>query len=187
MNDIESIEKILSGNSYEFRYIVEKYNQIIFRTCLGYVHNKEEAEDITQEVFISAYKSLDKFKRNSAFSTWLYRIAVNTSLNHLRGKQGNILKRFLKESFSADNRPEYHNIKSDDLAPDEKFIESEKQELIRKALSKLPENQKTAIVLSKYNDLSQKDIAEILNKTEGAVEALIQRAKENLRKYLQEK
>lgn len=187
MNDSELIKEVLSGNTNVFKYLVDKYSSIVFRTCLGYVHCKEEAEDLTQEVFISAYKSLDKFKGEASFSTWLFRIAVNKSINHLRGKHIGIFRRIFTDPYTSDIKNEYHNVKSSELTPEERLIENEKSGKIRKALSQLPENQRSAIVLSKYNDLSQKEIADILNKTEGAVEALIQRAKGNLRKYLNEK
>ncbi|MDD2358704.1 MAG: sigma-70 family RNA polymerase sigma factor [Thiovulaceae bacterium] len=184
MNELELIKSITSGNTTDYKYIVEKYTNIVFRTCLGYVHNREEAEDLTQEVFISAFKSLEKFKGNSAFSTWLYRISVNTSLNHLRSKQGNKFKNLFRNSDLNKNSNDYINIASSDISPEENIINSEKRSRVNYALSKLPENQKTAIILSKYNDLSQKEIADVMGKTEGAVEALIQRAKENLKKIL---
>ncbi len=187
MNDNEIINSIIEGNINNYRFIVDKYKDVVFRTCLGYVHDSSQADDLTQEVFISAYKSLSGFKGNSSLSTWLFRIAVNKSLNHLRSakseKRGNLMKDF----FSLSQKNESTNIRSAELLPDELLIQKEKHDRVNHALSKLPENQRTAIILSKYNDLSQKEIAEILDKSEGAIEALLQRAKENLRKYLIEK
>ena len=84
MNDNELIHEILSGKTYLFKDIVEKYRQMVFRTCMGFTHNEEDAGDLTQEVFINAYQNLKKFKGQSAFSTWLYKIAINASLNFTR-------------------------------------------------------------------------------------------------------
>jgi RNA polymerase sigma-70 factor (ECF subfamily) len=84
MTQNELIELVLAGNQDAFRSIVELYNANIFRICLGFVHKKEDAEELTQDVFVNVYQNLHRFKGNSSFSTWIFRIAVNSSLNHLR-------------------------------------------------------------------------------------------------------
>jgi len=89
MTQNELIELVLAGNQEAFRSITELYNAKIFRTCLGFVHNKEDAEELTQDVFVNVYQNLHRFKGNSSFSTWIYRIAVNSSLNHLRQQKKN--------------------------------------------------------------------------------------------------
>jgi RNA polymerase sigma-70 factor (ECF subfamily) len=156
---------------------------MIFRTCLGFVHNKEDADDITQEVFIQAFQSLSGFKGNSSFPTWLYRIAVNASLNKVRKNSKNFIFQRFDNLLGLDNKI---NLPSDDFNdPESLMILEEHRLLIRKVIDSLPENQRVAIVLSKYDALSQKEIAEIMKISEGAVESLIQRAKENLRKKLQ--
>lgn len=182
MNDPEVIQSILKGKRDNFRILVERYQEKVFHIAMGFVHEKEEAEDLTQEIFLNAWKSLYRFKGDSLFSTWLHRIAVNACLNHTRKNKGNILTRissFLgyESSFDA-------NISSYEENPEDIMIKKEQNALLKEALDRLPENQHTAIVLSKYEALSQKQIAEILNITEGAVEALIQRAKKNLRENL---
>ena len=84
MTENEIINRILNGEKNMFRLLVEKYQGMVFRTCMGFVHNKDDADDLSQEVFVGAYQALHKFKGNSSFSTWLYRIAVNASLNKIR-------------------------------------------------------------------------------------------------------
>ena len=84
MTDSEVIKLILQGDKEKFRILVEKYQQMVFRTCMGFLHNKDDADDLTQDVFIQVYQSLPRFKGESAFSTWIYRIAVNASLNKIR-------------------------------------------------------------------------------------------------------
>jgi len=184
MSDLEVIRQILLGDRDQFRLLVERYQSMVFRTCMGFVHNKDDADDLSQEVFIQAYQSLSKFEGKSSFSTWIYRIAVNASLNKTRKSSRSYLFQRIDSLFSGDKGP--GNIlpspETDD--PENILIRSEHHKWLQKALDSLPENQRTAIVLSKYEDLPQKQIAEIMNTTEGAVEALIQRAKANLRKKL---
>lgn len=181
MTDSEIISLVLQGDRHIFRIIVEKYQSMIFHTCLGFLHNKGDAEDLTQEIFIKAYQSLSGFKGDAAFSTWIYRIAVNASLNKVRKSSGNPIFHRLDTLFGVANDEKFSFPVSDMENPESILIRHEHVEWVQKALDSLPENQRTAIVLSKYDEFSQKEIAEIMNTTEGAVEALIQRAKANLR------
>ena len=181
MTDTEIINIILHGNRDKFRVLVEKYQSMVFRTCMGFVHDKDDAEDLTQEVFIQTYQSLSSFKGDSAFSTWIYRIAVNASLNMVRKKSRNLILNRLDSLFVAEKGKEIYLPAYDSPDPESILIRHEKSKWLQNALDSLPENQRTAIVLSKYDDLSQKEIAAIMKISEGAVEALIQRAKANLR------
>ena len=184
MTDGELIKEILRGDKEKFRFIVEKYQQMVFRTCIGFVHNRDDADDLTQDVFIQAYQSLSRFKGESAFSTWLYRVAVNASLNKLRKSPLKIIIEKFEKITGGKTEIENYRTVSFTEDPENALIRQEHIEWIQRALDSLPENQKTAIVLSKYDELSQKEIAQIMNTTEGAVEALIQRAKKNLRDKL---
>jgi RNA polymerase sigma-70 factor (ECF subfamily) len=181
MTDIEIINIILHGSRDKFQTLVEKYQSMIFRTCMGFLHDKDEADDLTQEVFIQAYQSLNKFKGDSAFSTWIYRIAVNASLNRLRKNSRTPILNRLDSLFVTGKEKEISLTANDDEDPESILIRLEKSKWIQAALDSLPENQRTVIVLSKYDDLSQKEIAEIMKITEGAVESLVQRAKANLK------
>ena len=92
MSEGQLIEKILSDDKEAFRLLMERYQQQVFRVAIGFVHSRQDAEDITQEVFIRVYRSLSSFKEKSLFSTWLYRITLNTSINYLnKNKRRNIL------------------------------------------------------------------------------------------------
>jgi len=184
MTDSEIIKQILEGDKDKFRVLVEQYQQMVFKTCMGFLHNKDDADDLTQEIFIQAYQSLPGFKGESAFSTWIYRIAVNASLNKVRKSSKNFIFQRLDALFGTEKAKEITLPVSDMENPEEILIHQEHIDWVQRALDTLPENQRTAIVLSKYDDLSQKEIAEIMNTTEGAVEALMQRAKKNLREKL---
>jgi RNA polymerase sigma-70 factor, ECF subfamily len=184
MTDREIIRFILLGDKGKFRILVEQYQSMVFRTCMGFLHNKDDADDLTQDIFIQAYQALPNFKGEASFSTWIYRIAVNASLNRVRKNSVNPIF-YQIDSF-------FHNVKEKKISlpvfdsenPENILIREEHNKWVQNALNSLPENQRTAIVLSKYDDLSQKEIAEIMKITEGAVEALIQRAKGNLRMKL---
>lgn len=184
MEEFEIIRDILKGDKEKFRLLVEKYKQLVFRTCMGFVHDKDDADDLTQEVFIQAYQSLSTFKKESAFSTWLYRISVNASLNKIRKESGISFLQRIESMFSGEVKNDPPFSASDLDNPENIFIRQEHSQWIQKALDSLPENQRTAIILSRYDDLPQKEVAEIMNITEGAVEALLQRAKKNLREKL---
>ena len=184
VTDSEIISRILAGERNNYQLLVERYQSMVFRTCLGFVHNKEDADDLTQEVFIQAYQSLKNFKGEASFSTWLYRIAVNASLNKVRrSSKFNFLKRF-DTLFSSGKEADKTHPDMYAKDPEEILLQTEQAEWVQKALDSLPEKQRTAIVLSKYDDLSQKEIAKIMKTSEGAVEALLQRARTNLREKL---
>ena len=181
MTDNEIIIEVLNGDRNSFGKLVAKYQSLVFRTCMGFLHDKDECDDLSQDVFIQAYQSLKGFKGESAFSTWIYRIAVNASLNKVRKNSGNPILNRLDSLFGAGKEKENSLPVFDTENPESILIRQEHSKWIRDALDSLPENQRTAIILSKYDDLSQKEIAEIMQTTEGAVEALLQRAKANLR------
>ena len=184
MTDREIIFQIIQGDRNLFRTLVERYQPLVFRTCMGFLHNKEDSDDLTQEVFIQAYQTLSGFKGDAAFSTWIYRIAVNASLNKTRKSSKKLLVQRFEIVFGNSKKEEYSFSIPDNESPENILILKEHKEWVRNALESLHENQRTAIVLSKYDDLSQKQIAEIMNTSEGAVEALIQRVKANLREKL---
>lgn len=184
MSDSEIIDLVLQGDRNRYRLLVEKYQQMIFQTAMGFLHNKDDADDLTQEVFVQAYQSLNRFKGKAAFSTWLYRITVNAALNKIKRSSRNPIKNRIDSIFSRDMTIEIPFMQSDQENPESILIRREHSEWLQKILDSLPEKQRIAIVLSKYDDLSQKEIADIMDTTEGAVEALLQRAKINLRRKL---
>lgn len=175
MQDTNLINEVLRGDQRAFKQLVEKYTDTLFGAAIGFVHNREEAEEIVQDSFVKAYQSLAAFGGRSSFSTWLYRITINQSINYLRAKKRKKFWLGLSETFVG---------RSTDTPPDTMMEAQEQGERIRRAIESLPEKQRVALILSKYEELPQKEIAGIMNVTEGAVEQLMQRAKTNLRKKL---
>ncbi|MDR3653822.1 MAG: RNA polymerase sigma factor [Paludibacter sp.] len=179
MSEQKLIQAILNGDSSKFELLVLKYQTMVFHTAMGFVHNREDAEDLTQDIFIHAFESLSSFKGNSEFSTWLYRISVNTSINQLKKR-----KRSQIFHFAEDLLQSIFNKESNDPDPEQYLIDIERNVAIRNAIDSLPEKQRTAFVLSKYDDLSQKEIAAIMHCSEGSVEQLLQRTKTSLQRKL---
>ena len=175
MSDEQLIKEITSGNQAAFRSLMEKYQLQVFRTVMGFLHTKEDAEEVTQDIFLKVYQSLSSFQHDAEFSTWLYRITVNTSLNALRSNRKNRLLQSLEAIFS---------LRSADKTPLEELESAERDRRIRRAIDSLPEKQRMAFILSRYEELPQKKIAVVMNRSEGAVEQLLQRARENLQKKL---
>ena len=168
----------------EFSTIVAEHQDMVLNTCYRFVLNREDAEDIAQEVFLEAYRSFGSFRRESKLSTWLYRIAVTKSLDHLRKKKR-------KKRFSSLKRVIGFNDPAEELTlpsmetPAEVLSGNERTEVLRKALDSLPDNQKTAFLLSKYDGYSNQEIAEVMHTTVSAIESLVHRAKKNLQKKLE--
>lgn len=176
MQDVELIQSILGGNTRNYEQLVKKYQTNVFRTVIGMLHNKEDAEEITQDVFIKVYNSLSSFSGKSAFSTWLYRITINTSISHLRKKKRRGLWVELTNFFQ---------FQSKEKPAETVLTEKNDKILIQQAIDSLPDKQKLAFVLTKHEELPQRQVAEIMEITEGAVEQLVVRAKANLRKKLE--
>jgi len=182
MNDKDLIIGVLSNDNNSFKLLVEKYQDKIFRTCYAFFKNREDAEDITQEVFIKVYNKLSDFRGDSEFSTWLYRITVNMCINLIRK---NKWKKLMLHFENDENRYILNSVKN---IPDTNFIdnieETQKKQLLSSSINSLPFKQRTAFILHKYEDLPQNEIAEIMKTSVSAVESLIHRAKINLQKKL---
>jgi len=163
----------------KFKTIISEYQTMVFRTAMGFVHSKEDAEDLTQEVFIRAYRSLYTFRADAEISTWLYRITINLSLNHIEQQKRRNFFQTVGDSLS-----DFFNRQSDEKNPHQLLEEIELKKSIQTAIDTLPDKQRTAFILSKYDDLSQQEIAAVMEITEGAVEQLLQRAKAKLREKL---
>lgn len=184
MNDNGIIEKLKQGNDSAFKELVETYRNMVVNTCFGLLHNTEDAEDVAQDVFIEVFRSVASFRADSKISTWLYRIAVNRSLNFIRDNK----KRRWFQSFDdvmeskkeALNQLNYQS--SDD--PESEMENSQRALLLHEAIDSLPENQRVAFTLNKYEDLAYKEISEVMNLSVSSVESLIHRAKKNLQKKL---
>jgi len=182
MTETEIIQKLQQGNEQAFKMLVENYQKLVVNTCFGMVHNTEDAEDIAQEVFIEVFRSIQNFRADAKISTWLYRIAVNRSLNFIRDNKRNKWFHSFEDIIMSKNS----QLNSDKHyeTPAAELEKMQRVNIIHEAIDSLPENQKTAFTLNKYEDLSYKEISEVMDLSVSSVESLIHRAKIGLQKKL---
>jgi RNA polymerase sigma-70 factor, ECF subfamily len=183
MTDHELIEQIIAGDQQAFRLLVEQHQQRIFSTCFGILHHTSEAEDIVQEVFTEVFQSIQRFRKEAKLSTWLYRIAINKSLNQLE-KNKRKYNWFSLDTFFGGHKKDNLEVPEPDSSDTNPLEKDEMTRILHLAIDSLPHNQRIAFVLGKYDELSYKEIASIMNITLPAVESLIHRAKTNLQKSL---
>ncbi len=183
MNEQELIKALKSGSNKAFGEFIEQYQGLVTNTCYGFVMNKDDADDLAQEVFIEAYKGLSNFREDSKLSTWLYRIAINKSIDEIKRKNRKKRFAYLTGLFGKDDQP-LPLADQDALNPQQQIENNERLQILNMAIEKLPGNQAIAFRLSKFEGLSGKEIAEVMDTNISSVESLIHRAKANLKKQL---
>jgi RNA polymerase sigma-70 factor, ECF subfamily len=185
MTDREFVQGIIRRDEAVFRELVGTYQQHVIRTCYSLVHDEQEARDLAQEVFIELLDSAGSFRGDAKLSTWIYRIAVNKSLNCLKKqKRRQILGRIgLRSAGPGQQKEEARNIPSEGGA-DSALETEELRRVLHFAIGQLTANQKIAFTMHKYEELSYREIAEVMNVSVPSVESLIHRAKMNLQRIL---
>ena len=183
MTDTALISEIRTGDAQAFKTLIEKYKDVVMNTCYGFLRNKDDADDMAQEVFVEVYLSLHTFREEAKLSTWLYRIAVNKCLNQIKKNKRRRWIQSLQAAFVAQEGP--REIVDESLAnPQANLEQQERARILQQAIDTLTENQRIAFTLSKYEELSHQKIAEVMGTTIPAVESLLNRAKKNLQKEL---
>ena len=184
MTENDYINGLKKGDQNTFRKFVDDYQVPLLKLCNGFLHNREEAEDIVQEVFIEVFQSIGTFKGNSLISTWLYRIAINKSLNQIRKNKNRKFMASLDTMLMGRKKTRINEIGDQSEISDKNIEHDELAEAIRTAVDSLSNNQRIAFVMNKYQDMSYKEIAEVMDISLTAVESLIHRARLNLQKKL---
>ncbi len=179
--DQELLCRIGKKNHDSFRQLVEKHQEKVFRVCLGFLKNPQDAEDLAQEVFFQVYKNARKFRGDSKVSTWIYRIAVNLCINRLRKEHR---RRWLSSFEASSGSGKLEQIPSNADSPESLLERRERQKILNRALGALPSNQRIAFTLHRIEGLSHEEIAGVMECSVSAVESRIHRAKLNLQKHL---
>lgn len=176
-NDL--IKKLQEGDQMGFTTLMDLYQNMVYNTALGIVQNEADADDITQEVFEQVYISIGSFKGDSKLSTWIYKVTISKSLDHIKKKKRK--KRFgiVKSLFGDSEVENYSPIEFNH--PGVQLEQKERASELFAALKQLPDKQKIAFILHKVEGQSYQEIAEIMNKSLNSVEALMSRAKANLK------
>jgi RNA polymerase sigma-70 factor (ECF subfamily) len=184
LTETEFIEALILKTPKAYNKLLEDYQQKVFSTCISFIPNREDAEDVAQDVFIEVFNSVHKFKGNSKLSTWIYRIATNKCLEFIRKhntkKRFGFLQSLFSDNFSIDKTNYYTDIKHPGIVLEQK----ETSEIIFKAINTLPEQQRLVFTLHKIDGKSYNDISEIIEKSINSVESLMHRAKHNLKQKL---
>ncbi len=174
---VNNEEEELSG---DFNQVVNRWQDMVYNTALSIVQQEQDAEDITQEVFVKVYEQLKHFRQEAQFSTWIYRITINAALDaekkKKRVKHGGLIKRLF--NISEKEEPVHFN------HPGVQMDKKDQAAILFKALKKLPQKQRLVFTLNKMEGLSNIDIAEIMKSSPSAIESLMARALINLRKLL---
>jgi RNA polymerase sigma-70 factor (ECF subfamily) len=176
--------RVKQGDMGAFEQLVDKYKQPVINVVYRMLRDVTEAEDIAQNVFVQVYKSAGRYEVSSKFSTWLFTIARNLCLNELRRRS-----RHPAESMDAghpeqEDQPWQQFEDKKTFSPPEKLLQGELEEKIEEALADLPENQRTAILLCRQDELSYEDIAKVLQCSLSATKSLIHRGRETLKQKL---
>lgn len=183
MEEKELIDKLKANDREAFNQFVNEYRPAVVRTCFGFLRNNDEALDVAQEVFVEVFGSVQNFRGDAKLSTWLFRIAVNRSLDQLRHRNRQKRMSQLTQILTLGQNDPAERIPGG-KTPAEELENTDRQRALNLALAKLPESQRVAFTLSNYDDLSYQQIAEVMKVTVSAVESLIFRARSNMKKYL---
>lgn len=185
MTETEFIEELKSKSRASYSKLLDDFQQKVFGTCLSFVPNREDAEDIAQDVFVEVFNSISKFKGQSKLSTWIYKITTNKCLEFIRKR--NTKKRFAflqsltGEGFEIDRTNYFTEMNHPGIILENK----EKSETLFHAINGLPEAQRLVFTLHKVDGKSYQEVSEITEKSLSSVESLMFRAKKNLQKSLE--
>ncbi len=181
--DLELVQRVQAGDKKAFDVLIMKYQQRIVHVITGFVHDPVEALDVAQEAFIKAYRAIPNFRGDSAFYTWLYRIAINTSKNHLtaRSRRPPAMDVDAMDATNYFDAPELKEFET----PESKLVSDELQHVIHQAIESLPEDTAMAIKLREFDGMSYEEIAQVMDCPIGTVRSRIFRAREAIEQQIQ--
>jgi RNA polymerase sigma-70 factor (ECF subfamily) len=177
------VARVAEGDEFSFRILVNRHQASILNLTYRFMGDRVKAEDLAQETFLQVWRAAKNYQRKSKFTTWLYRICTNLCLNEIQSLRR---KRWL---LFSQNAPESHSVESEILLdespnPEDLLLARERSRQIADALQTLPENQRIALILRRYDDLSYEEISRVLDCSVSAVESLLVRAKRTLQQNL---
>ena len=184
MSEQNLIDQLQVGNQAAFSRLLDDYQQKVFGTCISFIPNKEDAEDVAQEVFLEVFKSISKFKGESKLSTWIYKIATNKCLEFIRKKNSKKRFAFMHTILGNEVPLDKTNYFTEVNHPGILLENKEKSAIIFKAINTLPESQRVVFTLAKIDGKSYQEIIEITGRSLSSVESVMFRAKKRLQEKL---
>lgn len=181
--DQQLVERVQSGDKRAFDLLVKKYQHKIIGLVGRYVYDHHEAMDVTQEAFIKAYRALAGFRGESAFYTWLYRIAINTAKNHLvaRGRRAPTVDVDASDAQYFESATGLHDVAS----PEAELARDQMSDIVKRTMDRLPEELRVALALREFDGMSYEEIAQVMDCPVGTVRSRIFRAREAIDKEIQ--
>ena len=175
--------KTASGDESAFEGLVNRHQTSVLNLVYRFIGDKTQAKDLAQEVFLRVWQAASSYKPEAKFTTWIYRITANLCFNELKSSRRKKWFQFLRQDVDHETRTE-EDLPDRSPSPEELLLVKERNLQITEALQSLPENQRMAIILKRYDDLSYEEIAQVLGCSVPAVESLLVRAKGTLQKKL---
>ena len=182
--DHELMRRTGLGEAAAFKQLVEKYQWMVMKTIYRYIGNHHEVEDLAQEIFFNVYRAAKRYTPQAKFSTWLYRVVANHCLNYRRKLKRSVLLTSVDNSSSGSESPSLQLSQPQNQQPEKLLEQQELQAALRKVISELPDKQRMALILYRFEGLSYKEIAKVLGCSLSAVESLLFRAMTSLKKKL---
>ena len=185
-SDADIMLRVKAGDQSAFEYLVQKYRRPMLSFMYRMARNAAVAEDLAQEVFLRVYRSRETYEASAKFSTWLYRIATNLAVNHARDTRHE--RPEVQVSLDEPDEESGATLELPDAAlnAEQQIMRRERLRAIRKKIEALPEQQRLAVIMHKYQQMDYKQIADVLKKSESATKSLLFRAYETLREQLKE-
>ena len=184
--DAALVARFQEGDRSAFDDLVRRYQDKVFRTCLRFFTDYDEAVDCAQDVFVRVYESLNGFKKESSFSTWLYRVAVNTCKNRASSVQFKRRSRMLSLDATRDPDGKHLEVKNGRWSPHLAYEKKEEEEAVERAIHGLPEDQRAVVILRDIENLPYDEIARITGHVQGTVKSKLFRARKRLANELRE-
>jgi RNA polymerase sigma-70 factor, ECF subfamily len=186
LSDAQVMLRVKAGDESAFDYLVQKYRRPMLGFMYRMAHNSAVAEDLAQEVFLRVYRSRENYEASAKFTTWLYRIASNLAVNHARDTRHE-----RPENTVSLDEPDHEtgltmDVPDDSLTAEENIVKRERLAAIRQRVQALPERQRIAVIMHKYQQMDYRQIADVLKLSESAIKSLLFRAYETLRVQLKE-
>lgn len=180
----ELVARVAEGDEYAFQILVNRHQTSVLNLIYRFLGDRLKSEDLAQETFLQVWRSAKTYQRKSKFTTWLYRICANLCLNEIKSARRKKWLQFFNNTPDS-KQPENEDLLDEFPNPEDLLLACERNQQITNALQSLPENQRIALILKRYDDLSYEEISRVLGCSIPAVESLLVRAKRTLQKKLE--